>query len=112
MVMRRRTMRRRPRRLVADTGAFAGDGRSGEALVALCLFGAIAFSPLVLDVFDPPPDLLAAPAATVFVFGLPILYLYLFLAWAVLIGLLAVVVERGALGEAPPPPSEPGSEVE
>jgi hypothetical protein len=75
--------------------------RRSERLIALFLFGAVAFSPLVLRVFDSdPPSTL---------FGIPVLVLFVFAAWAVLVGLMALVVERhsssrgddGGAAEAP-----------
>jgi hypothetical protein len=70
--------------------------RSRESLVALFFLGVAAFSPMIMRVFD---------AADVFVFGIPLLYAYLFGAWAILIGLIAWVVERSDpdRGEAPSP---------
>jgi hypothetical protein len=57
----------------------------GERLIALFLFGALAFSPALLHVFR----------SDALVLGVPAFYLYLFAAWAALIGLAALVVERG-----------------
>jgi hypothetical protein len=71
------------------------DNRLHEALVALFGLGVVAFSPLILDVFDGPQayDLpLTAPPPTIF--GIPLLYAYLFVAWAVLIALMALAVHR------------------
>lgn len=42
--------------------------------------------------FNYPP--LAAFNRPVFLFGIPLLYAYVFAAWAVLIGLVAAIVER------------------
>ncbi|MBM3581337.1 MAG: hypothetical protein FJX37_05155 [Alphaproteobacteria bacterium] len=68
-----------------------------ERTIALFLFGAVAVSPPFLAIF----------ALDSFVFGLPLLYAYLFAVWAVLIALLAVlsgtVKDEGAGGEAVPP---------
>lgn len=103
----------RPERPMPDGGALPDGSHFGEALVALFAFGLVAFSPLVLDVFDPPPELLGAGGGgTVMVLGIPLLFLFLFLAWGVLIGLLGLVVERAARAPAPArtPPSR--SEVE
>jgi len=71
--------------------------RDGERLGAIFLLGLILFNPLLVQVFDGGAD--------VAVFGVPLLYLYLFVSWAVLIGLMAVVTERtsahaGTTGEA------------
>jgi hypothetical protein len=69
-----------------------------ERTVALFLFGAVAISPPFLAIF----------ALDTFVFGLPLLYAYLFAVWAGLIALLAVLSgsgkDVGAVGEAPEPP--------
>lgn len=54
--------------------------RDTARFVALFLLGTVLFSPLLMTVFDPPG------AA---VFGIPLLYVYLFAAWASLIGLAA-----------------------
>jgi hypothetical protein len=53
-------------------------------LVALFLLGALLFNYPLLAVFNRSAD----------VFGIPVLYAYIFFAWALLIGLLALVVER------------------
>jgi hypothetical protein len=56
----------------------------GPRLVALFLLGALLFNYPLLALFD--------RAATAF--GVPVLYVYIFCAWALLIGLLALVIER------------------
>lgn len=74
-------------------------GKPGERLSALFLLGVVLFNPLLLDVFDAGPD--------VVLLGIPILYLYVFVAWAILIALMTVVVEWATRHpEQPPPPSE------
>jgi hypothetical protein len=55
----------------------------GQRLVALCLLGLLLFNYPLLAVFNVPAML----------FGIPVLYVYFFLAWAVLIGLMALVIE-------------------
>jgi hypothetical protein len=55
-----------------------------QRLVALFLLGALLFNYPLLALFN------RAGAA----FGVPALYAYLFIAWAALIGLLALVIER------------------
>jgi polyferredoxin len=60
--------------------------RDGERLGAIFLLGLILFNPLLVQIFD--------GGAGVALFGVPLLYLYLFVGWAVLIGLMAVVTER------------------
>jgi hypothetical protein len=78
----RRTSERRRR------PAEANEERMGERLVAIFCLGAVLFSPLVIGIFD--------RGAGVRIFGLPVLYFYLFAAWALLIALLASVIERSA----------------
>ena len=56
----------------------------GQRLVALCLLGLVLFNYPLLAVFNVPHML----------FGIPVLYVYFFLAWATLIGLMALVIER------------------
>ena len=60
-------------------------GLKGQRLIALFLFGA-----LLLDY--PLFSLFAGPTV---VFGVPLIYVYVFSVWAALIALLALVVERG-----------------
>ena len=60
--------------------------RDGERLGAIFLLGLMLFNPLLVQVFDGGAD--------VALFGIPLLYLYLFASWVVLIGLMAVVTER------------------
>ena len=55
-----------------------------QRLVALFLLGALLFNYPLLAVFNRAAE----------VFGIPVLYAYIFFAWAALIGLLALVVER------------------
>jgi hypothetical protein len=57
----------------------------GQRLAALCLLGLVLFSYPVLAIFN-VPTMLA---------GIPVLYLYFFVAWGALIGLVALVIERG-----------------
>jgi len=59
------------------------DDRSAR-LVAVTVFGFVLFGPPLLVVFDRP----------VTVFGLPLLWAYLCLAWALFIALVAVLVRR------------------
>jgi hypothetical protein len=56
----------------------------GQRLVALFLLGALLFNYPLLAVFNGAAE----------VYGIPVLYAYIFGAWALLIGLLALVVER------------------
>ncbi len=59
------------------------EGR-GQRLVALCMLGCVLFNFPILALFNVPGAL----------FGVPVLYAYIFLAWALLIALMAWVVER------------------
>ncbi len=56
----------------------------GQRLAALCLLGLLLFSYPVLAVFNVPATIA----------GIPVLYAYFFLAWAALIALIALVIER------------------
>jgi len=69
-------------------------GRIGDRMVALFLLGAVATGPPVLGLMGAP----------VRVFGIPLLFAWLFGIWAAVIGLLALAVTgRGGDGaEAPP----------
>jgi hypothetical protein len=58
--------------------------RTREYLTALFLLGVLLLVPPFLLVFNRPVQVL----------GLPLLYLYLFAAWAGLIALVAIVVRR------------------
>ena len=55
-----------------------------QRLAALCLLGLLLFSYPLLAVFNVEAS----------VFGIPVLYAYFFVAWAALIALMALVVER------------------
>lgn len=78
----------------------SAQGLKAERLVALFLAGWIAFNPPILGLFGVP----------VMVFGVPLLYLYLFVGWAGLIALAALIVERR---DPPVGPAAPdGSAVE
>jgi hypothetical protein len=56
----------------------------GQRLTALCLLGFLLFNYPVLALFHQPRSVL----------GIPILYAWIFFAWAVLIALMAWVVEK------------------
>jgi hypothetical protein len=56
----------------------------GQRLVALFLLGCLLFNYPLLQLF----------ARDGTIFGFPLLYCYVFGAWAALIGLMALVVER------------------
>jgi uncharacterized membrane protein len=57
---------------------------TGQRLVGLFLLGCVLFNYPLLILFNRPLEVL----------GVPLLYAYLFLAWAGLIGLMAWVIER------------------
>ncbi|TVR83802.1 MAG: hypothetical protein EA405_03765 [Rhodospirillales bacterium] len=57
-----------------------------ERSIALFLLGLVLFSPLVMRIFDRGAD------ATVF--GIPLLFAYVFLAWGFVILLLGLMGER------------------
>jgi uncharacterized membrane protein YvlD (DUF360 family) len=57
---------------------------TGQRLVAIVLLGCVLFNYPVLSLFSKPGTWL----------GIPLLYLYIFVVWAVLIGLTAYVIER------------------
>jgi hypothetical protein len=56
----------------------------GQRLTALCLLGFLLFNYPILALFNLPTALL----------GIPVLYAWIFCAWAVLIALMAWVVEK------------------
>jgi len=57
------------------------DETKAQRLVGLCMLGALLFNFPVLSLFNKP----------IFVAGVPLIYAYIFLAWAILVGLMAVV---------------------
>ena len=73
-----------------------GPDQRSERTVVLALLGAVLFSQPLLGAFD--------AGAEDMVFGFPVLYLYLFAAWAALIALLALVMETFK-DDAPAPPA-------
>ena len=58
-------------------------GSRAQRLIALCMLGALLFNYPMLALFN-------VPAA---VFGVPVLYAYIFIAWALLVALMALVAE-------------------
>ena len=60
-------------------------GIKGQRLIATFLFGCLLFNYPLLALFNVPAS----------VFGLPVLYLYLFVAWALVIALLAWLMRTG-----------------
>lgn len=77
-----------------------GNEPIGDRSIALFLLGLLAFSPILLSLFR--SDALLS--------GFPLLYLYLFGAWAALIVLIAVVVRTRGRGEDGDSPRHPTSE--
>jgi hypothetical protein len=59
-------------------------GLIAERLIGLFLFGLLLLTPPLIGAFD----------KATFVGGIPLLYLYLFLSWALLIALTVLIVER------------------
>jgi hypothetical protein len=57
---------------------------TGQRLVAVFLFGCVLFNYPIIALFNKPGE----------VFDIPLLYLFLFGAWALLIGLMAWSIER------------------
>ena len=55
----------------------------GQRFVALCMLGLLLFNYPILALFNQSGS----------VFGVPVLYAYLFVAWAALIALMALVAE-------------------
>jgi hypothetical protein len=55
----------------------------GQRFVALCMLGLLMFNYPILALFNLPGTL----------FGVPVLYAYIFVAWAALIALMAFVAE-------------------
>jgi|GEM_PF-1492901 len=70
--------------------------RVAERSIGLFLLGVVAFSPPLVAVF----------AGTRFVFGIPILYLYVFAAWAVIVALLALIARRVEAAMHSPPDAD------
>jgi hypothetical protein len=60
------------------------DERATSRLVAIFVLGFLLFAPPLISVFD----------RNTRVIGVPLLWLYLFLAWGLVIGLIAVTVRR------------------
>ena len=55
----------------------------GQRFVALCMFGILLFNYPILALFNVSGTL----------FGVPLLYAYMFIAWSVLIALMAWIAE-------------------
>ncbi len=61
-----------------------GPTLKGQRLVALFLLGCLLFNFPLLALFT----------GTMRIWGIPLIYLYVFAAWAVIIGLMALIIER------------------
>jgi hypothetical protein len=57
----------------------------GQRFMALCMLGMVMFNYPILALFNVSGSL----------FGVPVLYAYLFIAWAALVALMAYVAESG-----------------
>jgi hypothetical protein len=57
----------------------------GQHFVALCMFGMLLFNYPILALFNVPSTL----------FGVPLLYAYVFIAWGALIASMAYLAESG-----------------
>jgi len=55
----------------------------GQRLVALSMLGCLVFNYPILELFNRPGTIL----------GIPVLYAFIFVAWGLLIALMALVVE-------------------
>ena len=58
----------------------------GQRFVALCMLGLLLFNYPILTLFNVSGT----------VFGVPVLYAYIFIAWAGLIALMALLAESGS----------------
>lgn len=56
----------------------------GQRMIALCMLGSVLFNFPILPLFNVRGTLL----------GVPVLYAYIFIAWALLIALMAWVAEK------------------
>ena len=61
-----------------------GSGLKGQRLIALFLLGCLLLNYPLFSLF----------AGSAHLFGVPVLYIYVFFVWALLIALMAAVVER------------------
>jgi len=64
---------------------------TGERLFVLFLLGGFLFNAPLVSIFDLPRQ----------VFGIPLLYVYLFACWGVLLLLVAVIIEKSRDPEQP-----------
>lgn len=74
-------------------------------MMGLFLLGAAAFNAPILSIFS----------ADAFVFGIPVLYVYLFAVWTAMIALMALTARRSRRARTPQPlrndPTAGGEEV-
>jgi predicted permease len=61
-----------------------GPPLKGQRLVALFLLGCLLFNFPLLSLF----------AGNTRIWGIPLIYLYIFTAWAIIIALMALIIER------------------
>jgi len=61
-----------------------GSGTTGQRLAAIFVMGCVLLNYPILSLFSRPED----------VMGIPLLYVYVFAVWILLVGLLALVIER------------------
>jgi hypothetical protein len=57
---------------------------TGQRMIALCMLGCVLFNFPILALFNAPGTF----------FGVPVLYAYIFIAWAALIAAMAWIVDR------------------
>lgn len=68
-------------------------GTIGDRLIALFLLGVLLLTPPMMAIFN----------VERLIFGIPLLYLYLFGAWILLVGLVALVLRPPRTDEQAPP---------
>ena len=76
-----------------------GSSIKGQRLVALFLFGCLLFNYPIASLFT----------GWTLIFGIPLLYAYIFIAWAALIACMALVVERNSERNSGTDPVVPAS---
>jgi hypothetical protein len=74
-------------------------GTRAERLTFCFVVGLLIFNPPILAIFDAPET----------VFGVPLLYAYLFAAWAALIAFAGFAIERAEPAEPDDPDATPHS---
>jgi len=72
------------------------DTRTSDRLIALFLLGVLAISPPLLAVFR----------VDAFIADTPVLFFYLFAAWALLVAFLALIIEARRAEMPDPPPDD------